>query len=96
MVYKESPFCSQGSAFGLKSTELLLACLINLLSESFGALSVLAFLQHFWGPSQDLEGSIFTSSLAQHPQLTRRAAPVRHYQTKLIQGRSLSPGRLRR
>jgi hypothetical protein len=40
MVYKESPLGSWGSAFGLESAELLLACLINLLLESFGALSV--------------------------------------------------------
>jgi hypothetical protein len=40
MVYKEIPLCSQGSAFGLESAELLLACLINLLPESFDALSI--------------------------------------------------------
>jgi hypothetical protein len=40
MVYKESPLCSWGSAFGLESAKLLLACLIYLLLESFGALSV--------------------------------------------------------
>jgi hypothetical protein len=40
MIYKERPLWSWGSAFGHKSAELLLACLINLLPESFGALSV--------------------------------------------------------
>jgi hypothetical protein len=35
MVYKESTFCSWGSAFGYVSAESLLGCLINLLSESF-------------------------------------------------------------
>jgi hypothetical protein len=38
--HKEGPLCSWGSVFGLKSAESLLACLINLLPESFGALSV--------------------------------------------------------
>jgi hypothetical protein len=33
MVYKESPLCSWGSAFGCESAELLPACLINLLPE---------------------------------------------------------------
>jgi hypothetical protein len=40
MVYKESPLCSQGPAFGLESAESLSDCLINLLPKSFGALSV--------------------------------------------------------
>jgi hypothetical protein len=40
MVYKESPLCSRGSAFGYESTELLPACVINLLPKSFRALSV--------------------------------------------------------
>jgi hypothetical protein len=40
MIYKEGPLCSRGSAFGLESAELLPACLIDLLLESFGALSV--------------------------------------------------------
>jgi hypothetical protein len=38
--YKESPLCSWGSALGCESSESLLACLTNLLSESFGALSL--------------------------------------------------------
>jgi hypothetical protein len=48
MVYKEGPLCSWGSAFILESAELLLACLINLLPKSFGALSVSVWtlLQH--------------------------------------------------
>jgi hypothetical protein len=37
---RKAPFCSRGSAFGLKSIELLLTSLINLLPEIFGALSV--------------------------------------------------------
>jgi hypothetical protein len=46
-----------------ESTELLRACLINLLLESFGALSVsaTALLQHFWGPTWNLEGGVCTS-----------------------------------
>jgi hypothetical protein len=40
MVYKESLLRSWGSAFGCKSAELLLTCLINMLPESFGALSL--------------------------------------------------------
>jgi hypothetical protein len=38
--YIRKALCSQGSAFGLEPTELLPACLINLLPKSFGALSV--------------------------------------------------------
>jgi hypothetical protein len=40
MVYKESPLCFWGSAFGLESAKSLPACSINLLPESIGALSV--------------------------------------------------------
>jgi hypothetical protein len=40
MVYKESPLCSPGSAFGFESAESLLVCLINLLPESFGPQSL--------------------------------------------------------
>jgi hypothetical protein len=40
MVYQETPLCSWGSAFGCESAELLPACLINLLPESFGAQSL--------------------------------------------------------
>jgi hypothetical protein len=36
MVYKKTPFV-QGSDFELESAELLPACLINLLPESYGA-----------------------------------------------------------
>jgi hypothetical protein len=80
MVYKESPLCCRCSAFGHKSAESLLACLINLLPESFGALSVsvTAFLQHFWRLAWNLEGGVFTS-LSPVPchQPTRRATPAR-------------------
>jgi hypothetical protein len=63
MIYKESPLCSRSSAFGHESSESLPAYLINLLPERFGTLSVSiwALLQHFWGPTQDLEGVVFTS-----------------------------------
>jgi hypothetical protein len=70
MVYKKIPLRSQCSAFGHEFAELLLACLINLLPKSFGALlvSVWSLLQHFWGLIQDLEGGVFTSlSPAQSP-----------------------------
>jgi hypothetical protein len=40
MVYKKGPLCFPGSIFGLKSSELLQACLIKLLPENLGALSV--------------------------------------------------------
>jgi hypothetical protein len=88
MIHKEIPLCSWGSAFGHESTELLPACLINLLPKSFGALSVSAWtlLQHFWGLIWDLEGGVFTSSLSltQHPWPAGRAAPARCCQTVLI------------
>jgi hypothetical protein len=34
---RKAPLCSQGSAFGLESTESMPACFINLLPKSFGA-----------------------------------------------------------
>jgi hypothetical protein len=71
-VYKKSPFCFWVSAFGLKSAELLPACLINLLPESFGVLlvSVWALLQHFWGTLLGFEGWHF------HLLITSSAFPA--------------------
>jgi hypothetical protein len=57
MVYKEGPLCFGDSAFGGESTELLPACLMNLLPKNFGAPSLcLSYPVAFWGlVSQDLE-----------------------------------------
>jgi hypothetical protein len=97
MVYKEGPLSSWGSVFKLESAELLPACLINLLSESFDALSVLS------EPScnisgalvWDLEGGVFTFLLqAQSPHPVGRAAPAKCHQTVLIQGEDPRGGRL--
>jgi hypothetical protein len=68
---------------------LLLACLINLLPESFDALSisVWALLQHFWELIQDLEGCVFMSLLlALHSWPAGRVAPARCHQAMLIWG----------
>jgi hypothetical protein len=83
MIYKESPLCSWGSAFGHESAESLPACLINLLPESFGALSASESSCNISGDIiWDLDGGVFTSLLlAQLPQ------PARHHWTMLIQGR---------
>jgi hypothetical protein len=40
MVYKKSPLCFWGSALECNPAESLLACLINLLPKSLGALSL--------------------------------------------------------
>jgi hypothetical protein len=81
--YKEGHLCSRGSAFGLKPTELLRACLINLLLESFGAPSLCLSLPiTFLGHSSGIQSSVFTSlSLAQSPQPAKRAATARHHWT---------------
>jgi hypothetical protein len=71
--YKENPFCSWGSAFGLEYTELLLACLINLLPKSFSALSLSEPSCYISGALVwDLEGSVFTLLPAQHLQPAKR------------------------
>jgi hypothetical protein len=59
IVYKEDPFCSRDSAFGLKSAESLWACLINLLPESFLALSLSETTCNISGVlTRDLESSV--------------------------------------
>jgi hypothetical protein len=74
MIHKEIPLCSWGSAFGHESTELLPACLINLLHQKLWCpLSLcLSPPATFLGLVRDLEGGVFTSlSPAQCPQPTK-------------------------
>jgi hypothetical protein len=84
MVYKEGPLCSRGSAFGLKSTDLLLTCLINLLPKSFGTLFSLS------EPFCNISGGLprIWRAVFSPPCLwaTSGATPARCHWTMLIQG----------
>jgi hypothetical protein len=85
MVYRESPLCSWGSAFGCESTESLPNCLIKLLPKALLLSHPTTFLE---AHCQYSGGGVFTSlSLAQSPQPTGRATPARCHQMFLSEGR---------
>jgi hypothetical protein len=99
VIYKESPLCSLVLAFAHESAESLMACLINLLPENFGALSVSvqSLLQHFWGCCLGFGGWCFhllvTSLVSPAHQ---EGSPCQVPPDLLIQGRDPPPGESRR
>jgi hypothetical protein len=88
-VNKVSPLCSRGSAFGCESTEPPLTCLINLFSESLGALCLSHPIIFLGAHVQDLE---LVSSPPCHQDLAPPACWERIHQAPvglLIQWRDL-------
>jgi hypothetical protein len=93
MVYKESPLCSQGPAFGCKSTESLPTCLKNLLPNSFGALTLC--LRH---PTTFLGAHLGFGAVFSPPCCWLSSIPSLPGATRCVDLRegSLSPSELRR